>query len=48
MENIRTIILIWGAAILIYILVINYKGTSTLLSGLTNFTTGTTKVLQGR
>jgi len=44
----RTIILIWGGAILLYILVINSKGSSSVISSLQNFVGGTTKTLQGR
>lgn len=44
----RTIILIWGGAILLYLLLIYRQGTATLLSNLQNFVGGTTKTLQGR
>lgn len=40
--------MIWGAAILVYIAVTNYSGTSSVLSSITNLTTGVTKTLQGR
>ena len=42
------IILIWGAAIILYLLVANSSGTSSLFSGTTNAITGVTKALQGR
>ena len=44
----RTIILIWGAAILIYLLVTNSKGSSSVIQSLQNFVGGTTRTLQGR
>lgn len=44
----KTIIFIWGGAILLYLLVINSSGTSSLLTGLQSFVGGTTKTLQGR
>jgi len=44
----RTIILIWGAAILVYLLATNSSGSSSVISSLQNFVGGTTKVLQGR
>lgn len=48
MDNLRTIVLIWGAAILLYLFLHNSAGTKVFLSGLTTFTTGTTTALQGR
>jgi hypothetical protein len=44
----RQIILIWGGAILLYLVLINRQGTASGLSSLTSFVTGTTKTLQGR
>ena len=48
MDNLRTVILIWGTAIVLYLFLANANGTKTLLGSLTSFTTGTTTVLQGR
>jgi hypothetical protein len=42
------IIVIWGAAIILYLLVANSSGTTSLFSGATNGITGVTKALQGR
>jgi hypothetical protein len=42
------LILIWGGAIIIYLLVSHSSGTSSAFSGVTNLVTGTTKALQGR
>lgn len=47
-DNVRTIILIWGAAILIYLLIANSNGSASVIKSLGNFTTGITGVLQGR
>lgn len=44
----RTIILIWGAAILVYLFVTHASGTSTVVNSVSNFTSGITKTLQGR
>lgn len=44
----RTIILIWGGAIIIYLLIMHASGTKTVLSGLQSFVGGTTQTLQGR
>lgn len=44
----RTIILIWGGAILLYLLVTNSKGSSSVISSLQSFVGGTTRTLQGR
>jgi hypothetical protein len=44
----KTIIFIWGGAILLYLLVTNSSGSSSVLTSLTNFVGGTTKTLQGR
>jgi hypothetical protein len=40
--------MIWGAAIVIYVLISNSKGSSSVIGSLSNFVTGTTKTLQGR
>ena len=48
MSNTTRIIVIWGAAILLYVAVTKSSGTKTVLGGLTNLVTGTTKTLQGR
>jgi len=44
----RTIILIWGGAILLYLLVVNSKGSSSVIGSLQSFVGGTTKIMQGR
>lgn len=44
----RTIIMIWGGAIILYLLVINSSGSSSVIASLQNFVGGTTKTLQGR
>ena len=44
----RTIILIWGGAILLYLLVANSKGSTSVIKSLQDFVGGTTKVLQAR
>ena len=48
MEQINKLILIWGAAIIIYLFVANRTGTTSLFTGVTNLGTGLTKALQGR
>lgn len=48
MDQINKLIVIWGAAILLYLLVANRTGTSSLFTGITNLITGSTKALQGR
>lgn len=48
MESINKLIVIWGAAILLYLLVANRTGTASLFSGVTKLVTGSTKTLQGR
>lgn len=48
MSNTRQIIVIWGAAILIYLFVTNAAGTGTALKGFGDFISGTTRTLQGR
>jgi hypothetical protein len=44
----KTIIFIWGGAILLYLLVSNSSGSSSIINSLGTFVGGTTKVLQGR
>lgn len=44
----RTIILIWGGAILLYLVVVNSKGSTSVLASLQSFVGGTTRILQGR
>lgn len=44
----KTIILIWGGAIFIYLLAVHSSGSSAVINSLSNFVGGTTKVLQGR
>lgn len=48
MQALNKVIVIWGAAILLYLLVANRTGTSSLFSGVTGLVTGSTKALQGR
>jgi len=48
MSNTTRIIVIWGAAILLYIAVTRASGTKTVLNGLGDLVKGTTKTLQGR
>ncbi len=48
MDQINKLILIWGAAIILYLLVANRSGTSSLFQGVTNLFVGGTKALQGR
>jgi hypothetical protein len=48
MSNTRTIILIWGAAILFYLATVRASGTKTVIGALQNFVSGTTKTLQAR
>lgn len=48
MESVNKLIVIWGAAILLYILVANRTGTASLFTGVTRLSTGFTKTLQGR
>ena len=48
MSNTTRIIMIWGAAILIYLMVTRASGTATVLTSFGNFVNGTTKTLQGR
>lgn len=43
----RTIVLIWGGAILFFILV-SQKGAPTAINSVANLATGVTKTLQGR
>ena len=46
--NVSTLIVIWGAAILIFIAVSKASGTVSVLNSFSNFVQGTTKTLQGR
>lgn len=48
MQQVNKLIVIWGAAILLYLLVANRSGTSSLLSGVRGLVVGSTKALQGR
>jgi hypothetical protein len=42
------LIIIWGAAIILYLFLSNSSGTSSFFSGLTSGGVGITKALQGR
>lgn len=44
----KTIIFIWGGAILLYLAISKSSGTSSVISSLGTFVNGTTKTLQGR
>lgn len=44
----KTILFIWGGAIFLYLIIINSKGSTSVLSSLQSFVGGTTKILQGR
>lgn len=44
----RQLIMIWGAAILLYLLVVHASGSSSVIKSMQNFVSGTTKTLQGR
>jgi len=44
----KTLIFIWGGAILLYIAVVHSSGSSSVVNSLSNFVGGTTKALQGR
>ena len=44
----RQIIMIWGGAILLYLVVVHSSGSSSVLTSLQQFVSGTTKTLQGR
>lgn len=44
----RQLIMIWGGAILLYLLLFYRSGTSSGLKALTGFVTGTTRSLQAR
>ena len=48
MEQVNKLIVIWGAAIILYLLVANSKGTSGLFEGIRGLVVGSTKALQGR
>jgi len=44
----KTIILIWGGAILLYLAATKSSGTAAVVNSLSSFVTGSTKALQGR
>ena len=44
----RQLIFIWGGAILLYLLVSNSSGSSSVLKSMQQFVSGTTKTLQAR
>lgn len=44
----RQLIMIWGGAILLYLLLFYRQGTASGLKALQNFVSGTTKTLQAR
>ena len=44
----RTIILIWGGAIFVYLLATKSSGSSAVIKSLQGFVSGTTATLQGR
>ena len=44
----KTIIFIWGGAILLFLLVNNSQGSSSVIGALQKFVGGTTTILQGR
>jgi hypothetical protein len=46
--NTTRIIMIWGAAIVIYLLISNSRGSGRVIGSFQDFVTGTTKTLQGR
>lgn len=48
MGNTTRIIMIWGVAIVLYLLISNSRGSSRVLGSFGDFVTGTTKTLQGR
>lgn len=48
MESVNKLIVIWGAAIIIYLFVANQTGTSSLFDGITKLFVGGTTALQGR
>lgn len=48
MDQVNKLIVIWGAAIILYLFVANSSGTSSLFSGLKGLIVGSTKALQGR
>ena len=48
MSNTKTIIVIWGAAILIYLAVVHSSGSVSVLNSLGNLVSSNTKTLQGR
>lgn len=44
----KTIIFIWGGAILLFLLINNASGSSSVINSLGTFVGGTTKIMQGR
>lgn len=48
MEQVNKLIVIWGAAIILYLFVANKGGTTSLFAGVKNLVVGSTKALQGR
>lgn len=48
MSTLNKVIVIWGVAIVIYLLVANSSGATAGFTGVTNLVTSTTKALQGR
>ena len=48
MSNTTRLIMIWGAAIILYVAVTKASGTVSVLGGISNLTSGVTKTLQGR
>jgi hypothetical protein len=48
MSNTRTIILIWGGAIILYLAISRASGTSSVVSSLSGMVTNVTKTLQAR
>jgi hypothetical protein len=48
MTTLNKVIVIWGTLIFLYLVVANRAGTASALTGITNFSTGVTKALQGR
>lgn len=48
MSNTTRLIMIWGTAIVIYLLISNSQGSKRVIGSLGDFVSGTTKTLQGR
>lgn len=48
MSNTTRIIMIWGGAIFLYLILAHAGPTKQVLAGLDNFVSGTTKTLQAR